>query len=123
VGDEKPSRAVLSVTYTNYRNESSRRRIVPEEIRFGSTSWHSEPQWLLECHDVDKDEHRTFALKDVQGFGTGPVEAGELLDRVVATVRAKVDPRHLDCAVCAVTANTADDIEYMCREARGQEGP
>ena len=31
-------------------------------LRFGSTQWHPEPQWLLQAWDVDKDAERDFAL-------------------------------------------------------------
>lgn len=44
-------------------------------------------------------------------------EPEEFLDRVVAMVRAKVNPEHPDCAVCAIADNIAYDIEYMRREA------
>lgn len=56
----------VSVIYTNHRGERAVRRIVPELIRFGTTEWHPEPQWLLECHDAEKDAHRTFALAGVE---------------------------------------------------------
>lgn len=54
------------VGYTNHRGETSRRRIRPISLWYGTTEWHSMPQWLLEAHDLDKDEHRTFALKDMR---------------------------------------------------------
>ncbi len=54
-----------NVGYTNHRGEKSRRRIRPTSLWYGTTEWHPTPQWLLEAHDLDKDEHRTFALKDM----------------------------------------------------------
>ena len=45
---------IVTIRYTNYRGETSVRRIIPIEIRFVSTEWHPAPQWVLEAHDVDK---------------------------------------------------------------------
>jgi len=32
---------------------------------FGSTEYHKEEQWLLRAWDVDKQDYRTYALKDI----------------------------------------------------------
>lgn len=56
--------APVPFTYTNYRGETSVRRITPLGLRFGSTEWHPEPQWLMTAYDHDKDANRDFALKD-----------------------------------------------------------
>lgn len=56
----------LNIVYTNYRGETSIRRIVPERIWFGATDWHPEEQWLLEAVDLDKHAARSFALKDIR---------------------------------------------------------
>jgi hypothetical protein len=55
---------VVVVHYTNWRGETSRRRIIPKSVRYGSTEWHPEPQWLLLAWDDDKQADREFALKD-----------------------------------------------------------
>ena len=57
---------VVSIVYTNYRNETSVRKIIPERIWFGKTEWHPEDQWLLDAYDVDKNAKRSFALKDIR---------------------------------------------------------
>jgi predicted DNA-binding transcriptional regulator YafY len=57
--------SVVIIRYTNYRGETADRRIIPIRIRFGSTKWHPEPQWLLEAFDVDRGADRAFALSDV----------------------------------------------------------
>ncbi|TSD89161.1 hypothetical protein FFK22_009010 [Mycobacterium sp. KBS0706] len=41
------------------------RRAVPMSVRFGSTEWHPEPQWLLRAFDVEKQAEREFAMKDM----------------------------------------------------------
>ena len=70
---EKPQAAdagkPVTLTYTNYRNETSRRTLTPKYVYFGSTEWHPHPQWLLRAFDHDKQEERDFALLD---FGSQP---------------------------------------------------
>jgi hypothetical protein len=61
---------VAQILYTNYRNETALRRIVPEQIRYGATPWHPQPQWLLDAVDLDKNERRSFALKDIKSWST-----------------------------------------------------
>lgn len=58
----------VRILYTNYRGETGLRRIVPERIHFGSTEWHSEPQWLLDALDVEKNAKRSFAMKDIRAW-------------------------------------------------------
>jgi predicted DNA-binding transcriptional regulator YafY len=56
----------ISLVYTNYRGETSVRRVIPQRIWFGATDWHPENQWMLDAVDVDKDAERSFALKDIR---------------------------------------------------------
>jgi len=56
----------VKVSYTNYRGETEVRNIRPESMRFGTSEWHTEPQWLLRALDVDKNQYREFALKDMR---------------------------------------------------------
>ena len=58
----------ISIVYTNYRGETSIRRIIPLEIRFLSTEWHPQEQWCLIAHDLDKNAERTFACKDIKAW-------------------------------------------------------
>src|SRR5690348_2279896 len=59
------AKSVVVIRYTNYRGETADRRIIPIRIRFGSTEWHPEEQWLLDAFDLDRGADRAFALKDV----------------------------------------------------------
>lgn len=59
---------IVEIVYTNYRGETSRRSILPEKIWFGSTEWHSEKQWLLDAHDMEKNSLRNFAMKDIKDW-------------------------------------------------------
>lgn len=58
----------VSIVYTNYKGNTSLRRIIPKEVLFASNEWHKEKQWLLIAFDVDKQADRTFALKDVRAW-------------------------------------------------------
>lgn len=54
----------LEILYKNWRGEESVRKIIPKSVRYDSTKWHPEPQWLLLAFDLDKKEEREFAMKD-----------------------------------------------------------
>lgn len=56
----------VKILYTNYRNETSVRLIIPVKIWFGATDWHPEYQWLLDAIDVEKRANRSFAMKDIK---------------------------------------------------------
>lgn len=58
----------VTILYTNWRGEKSLRTIIPEKIYFGSTEWHPEEQWLLRALDIDKQESRDFAFKDIESW-------------------------------------------------------
>ena len=58
--------SAIEILYTNYRGETGRRKIVPSSLRFGSTEFHPEPQWLLEAFDLEKQAARTFAMAAIQ---------------------------------------------------------
>lgn len=53
------------VQYKNWKGEIAERTIMPYHVFFGATEYHEEEQWLLEAHCLDKEELRTFALKDM----------------------------------------------------------
>jgi predicted DNA-binding transcriptional regulator YafY len=55
----------IKILYKNWKNETSIRHIQPIQIWYGSTEWHKEDQWLMKALDLDKDEERDFALKDI----------------------------------------------------------
>lgn len=58
----------VRILYTNYRGETFVRRVVPLRLYFGATEWHPEEQWLLEARDLDKDNNRSFAMKDIRAW-------------------------------------------------------
>lgn len=51
--------------YRNWRGLITIRKLYPKGIRFDSTEYHPEPQWLLDGYDLDKRADRSYALKGV----------------------------------------------------------
>lgn len=62
-------RETVVITYTNWRGERGQRVIVPLTIRFESTEWHPDEQWILRAIDIDKGATRDFAMKDIESWG------------------------------------------------------
>lgn len=57
----RPSQ-LLAFDYVNYKGEQSRRAVHPLSIRWGTSEWYKEPQWLLMCFDLGKKDRREFAI-------------------------------------------------------------
>lgn len=57
----------LAILYTNWRGVTAVRHVMPRGVRYGSSKWHPEPQWLLEAFDVEKGETREFAFNKIVG--------------------------------------------------------
>jgi hypothetical protein len=53
---------IITVMYTNWRGETSQRRIAPLYLKFESNEWHPRKQWIMYCYDADKNSIRGFAL-------------------------------------------------------------
>ena len=58
----------IKILYTNWRNETAERTIIPLSIWYGSTEWHTDDQWFLKAMDVAKQKERDFAVLGVQNF-------------------------------------------------------
>jgi hypothetical protein len=54
----------IKFKYKNWKGEVSIRTMIPIEVKFCSTEWHTEEQWIMFAHDVSKGEIRGFALRD-----------------------------------------------------------
>lgn len=59
---------IITMVYTNYKGKTSVRTVIPEEIYFGHTDWHPEDQWLMKAYDMDKQDERIFAMKDIRSW-------------------------------------------------------
>lgn len=56
------------VKYKNWQDEIGVRTIIPLEVHYGHTEFHTKDQWLLDVWDVEKDAQRTYALIDILEF-------------------------------------------------------
>lgn len=68
--DEEPKpvlqeNPIAVIKYTNWKNQTSKRKIVPIRIFWGFTEYHPDQQWMLEAFDVSKQEIRTFSMKNI----------------------------------------------------------
>ncbi len=85
------------IDVTNHRGERAERIVIPhpdDALRWGSTEYHKEPQWLLEAYDVTKEAPRTFAMKNVHGWR--PNQMTEDNTPVLAAA-AKLQDKLKDC--------------------------
>ena len=60
----------VTIKYTNWKNETDLRHIVPIKIWYGKTEWHKEEQWLLNAFDLDKQDYRDFSLKTIDAWNS-----------------------------------------------------
>jgi hypothetical protein len=58
----------VSFDYTNWRGERRTRTVKMLEFMFGSTEHHPEPQMLLRALDIDKNEVRYFAVRNIHSM-------------------------------------------------------
>jgi len=58
----------LVFKYKNWEGKNAVRKVEPIKIWFGKTQWHPRNQWFLKAKDLDKNEERDFALRDVVKF-------------------------------------------------------
>jgi hypothetical protein len=64
---DEPAR-VLRFRYRNHRGVVADRRILPINIRFGQSEFHTGYQWFLCGQDLDRNAQRDFAVKDILEF-------------------------------------------------------
>ena len=57
--------------YRNYKGDEGYRRVRPLSIRFGTSEWHQEQQWLMLADDLENKKTREFAMRDMSGFVNG----------------------------------------------------
>ncbi|MCA9485286.1 MAG: hypothetical protein KC506_00385 [Nanoarchaeota archaeon] len=73
MGNKNPENCAIEVIYTNYRGETSKRKIIPLGKPFiGSTEYHPRPQYLMDVWDLDRKAKRTYSLKDIKEWTSFP---------------------------------------------------
>lgn len=56
----------MKVIYENWKGVERERKIEVEYLHFGSTEYHTTPQWLLRCKDLETNEVHDFSLANVK---------------------------------------------------------
>lgn len=56
----------ISFLYLNHRGKIGTRKVIYDGVRYGTSEWHKEPQWLLKGIDIDRNQIREFAMKDMK---------------------------------------------------------
>ena len=55
----------VHLDYTNWKGERRWRTVLPQSMWYGTTSYHTTPQWFIRAVDLEKNDVRDFALVDV----------------------------------------------------------
>jgi len=58
----------VTFEYKNYKGEISKRYVLPMELWYGTTPYHTEAQWLLKAFDINKNDYRNFSLKEIRNW-------------------------------------------------------
>jgi hypothetical protein len=56
----------IKIVYKNWKNIVSTRNIIPICTWFGKSKYHLEEQWFIKAFDIDKNEERDFAMRDIE---------------------------------------------------------
>lgn len=70
--DSPPSDGAIVFWYRNYKGEEGYRRAKPISIRYGTSEWHKEKQWLWLMDDTVNGKRREFAMRDMSGVVGSP---------------------------------------------------
>ena len=65
VRDRDVNTMEAQVMYKNWKGDIGIRSILPLRILYGKTDYYPREQWLLKVWDFDKDDYRTYALKNI----------------------------------------------------------
>lgn len=86
----------LTFQYKNHRGEVAARVVFPISVRFGTTEWHPEAQWLLRAFDRDKQAEREFAMRDINPPAAPPVKDREAIAKEIFKNRQHLSDEDAD---------------------------
>jgi len=58
----------VGIFYKNWKGETRWRRVVPQIIWFGASPYHPAQQWFMKALDLEKQEVRDFAMRDIKDW-------------------------------------------------------
>lgn len=56
---------IIQFNYINWRGLGDIRKVLINEIYYGSNEYHPNPQFLMKAYDLDKNVERIFAMSDM----------------------------------------------------------
>lgn len=56
----------IEFDYVNWKGVESHREASVIDFYFGSTEFQKEEQWIMKARDVEKQDERDFAMKDMR---------------------------------------------------------
>jgi len=56
----------VRILYTNWRQQTAVRAILPLSLVFRRTAWHPGRQWILEAIDLERGQRRDFAMSGIR---------------------------------------------------------
>lgn len=65
---ETDARKFVTFEYCNHRGETRVRRVQPIDIYFGTHPQYATARWILEAHDLDKGEVRSFDVQKIKDW-------------------------------------------------------
>jgi hypothetical protein len=60
--------AIIEFDYTYWEGNVAKRKCQVMEVYFGNNEYHQDPQWILRGWDLEKDEMREYAMKDMNNI-------------------------------------------------------
>ena len=60
--------STVEIDYTNYKGIRRIRTIIPFKIKFCTSEWHPEKQWILFATDIETKTLKQFAIKDIHSW-------------------------------------------------------
>ncbi|WP_164209245.1 hypothetical protein, partial [Stenotrophomonas maltophilia] len=86
----------LAFIYTDHRSETDERHATPIGVRWGTSEWHRDPQWLLLAFDHDRQAECEFAMADIKHVGLQADRFGELRRRALSAMTDLEDWTHVN---------------------------
>lgn len=104
--------------YTNHKGSEGPRQAEPMAIRYGSSNYHGQPQWLMLGYDYKKDAPREYAMRDMVNVRPGQswlVFTKDTMRKVVTRLEEIAEYRKLR-AVDVAPVNLANAVR-LAQEA------
>lgn len=129
-GEKAPSaQCLLRIRYTNWKGETTWRRISPSGLTHGPCLWHPEHQWYLRAFDLDEQAMLDFALINIRQItpdsepNLGP-ERDPSHDPIENPSHYDLNPKpYLTVEGWGLSYHLATAVTYIARAGRKETSP